>query len=226
MEKTTKQLKTKIQDVNENGTVVIQITQFDKYDSDNDRLLSGSLTKTWKENKQYHLVDHRFGISTFVGLPIKKDPLTGVIESKLNLKKQIALDLLEDYKFTYENGISLEHSHGFLGVKGKYEKNEKGGYDFREVMQFEYSTVLFGAVSDTPLHEIKDKRTIENLIENLKLRLSVMNYSNEYGKLLELKVIELQNILKEPIYTTLENTKTEAERSLQENKQKFFNKLI
>jgi len=86
------------------GIVTIQITQFDKYDSDNDRLLKGALTKTWNDGNQVHLVDHKMGTGTFVGLPIKKDPVNGIIESQLNLKKQVAIDLLEDYKFSQEHG--------------------------------------------------------------------------------------------------------------------------
>jgi len=226
MEKITKTLKTKVNDVNENGVVVIQITQFDKYDSDDDRLLSGSLTKTWKENKQYHLVDHRYGVSTFVGIPINKDPLTGIIESKLNLNKQVAIDLFEDYKFTKEHGTTLEHSHGFIGINGKYQKNEKGGWDYSEVRQYEYSTVLFGAVSDTPLHDIKNKKTIQETIDLLKLKLHTLNYTNEYGKLLENKVKELEQMLLEPIELTLTKEQQEAEKSLQDRQKQFFTNLI
>ena len=53
--KITKSLKSNVQDVNDaQGVVTIQITQFDKYDSDTDRLLKGSLTKTWNEGGQVH----------------------------------------------------------------------------------------------------------------------------------------------------------------------------
>ena len=73
------------------------------------------------------------GTTTFVGLPIAKDAENGIIESQLNLNKQVAIDLFEDYKFTQANGTSLEHSHGFVAQKDKFTKNEKGGYDFAEV---------------------------------------------------------------------------------------------
>jgi len=196
--KVTKSLNTKVADVNTKGIVTIQITQFDKYDSDNDRLLKGALNKTWSEGSQVHLVDHKMGTSTFVGLPIKRDAETGIIESKLNLNKQVGIDLLADYEFSQENGRSLQHSHGFAAVKGKYKENEKGGFDFSEVKQFEYSTVLFGAVSDTPLHSIKSEKDLKETIELIKSQLAFGNYSEEYLKLLEDKLTEFKSMLIEP----------------------------
>lgn len=217
-QKITKTLKTNVQDVNETkGVVTIQITQFDKFDSDNDRLLKGALTKTWAESQQVHLVDHKMGISTFVGLPLRKDAENGIIESQLNLNKQVSLDLLEDYKFSQKHGRSLQHSHGFLAVKNKYEKNDKGGYDFAEVKQFEYSTVIFGAVSETPLHSIKSNETIEELILSLQLKLKTCNYSNEYGKLIEKKISELKSMIIEPSNHLILD-EIEAEKSLQNEK--------
>lgn len=200
IQRKTKTLHTKVSDVNEKkGIVTIGITQFDKYDSDKDRLLKGALTKTWNDGSQVHLVDHKMGTSTFVGLPVRKDAENGIIESQLNLNKQVGRDLLEDYMFSQKYGRSLQHSHGFSAVKGKYEENEKGGYDFAEVKQFEYSTVIFGAVSDTPLHSIKSNTSMEELIIDLELKLRTCNYSDEYGKLIEDKIKELKSMIIEPI---------------------------
>lgn len=200
LQKKTKALKTKVEDVNERkGIVTIQITQFDKYDSDKDRLLSGSLTKTWNEGNQVHLVDHKMGTSTFVGLPIKKDPQTGIIESQLNLNKQVSRDLLEDYLFSQKYGRSMQHSHGFIALSDKATKNEKGGYDFAEVKQFEYSTVIYGAVSDTPLLGVKSDKDIATIIQELESQLKFCNYSDQYGKAIEKKINELKSMIKEPI---------------------------
>ena len=200
MEKVTKNLKTKVQDVTDKGIVTIQITQFDKFDSDNDRLLKGALTKTWKEGSQVHLVNHQMGTATYVGLPISKDATNGVIESKLNLNKQVGIDLFEDYKFSQENGRSLQHSHGFQVLKDKAKKNDKGGYDFSEVKQFEYSTVLFGAVSETPLIGLKSDKDIQQVIKDLEMKLKCFNYSDEKCKLIESYIIKLK---KEPSIDTL-----------------------
>ena len=224
LEKKTKNLKTKVADVSSKGEVTIQITQFDQYDSDNDRLLKGALTKTWKDGQQVHLVDHKMGTSTFVGLPTKKDAETGIIVSKLNLNKQVGIDLYEDYKFSQEYGRSLQHSHGFIAIKDKLERNEKGGYDFAEVKQFEYSTVIFGAVSDTPLHEIKSIKTIEDTIQNLELKLRVCNYTDSYAKLLELKINELKQLLKEPIYHS--EIIEQIEPSIDTQAKQLFNNLL
>ena len=220
MEKRVKALKTKVADVNESGIVTIQVTQFDKYDSDKDRLLKGALTKTWKEGNQVHLLDHKMGLATWVGLPIKKDPETGIIESKINLDKQIGKDLLADYKFGLENGRSLQHSHGFMPVKGKYEENEKGGYDFAEVKQMEYSTVLFGAVEDTPVHAIKSKSDALELIELLELKLRTMNISDDYALTIEKNINQLKTLLK---FEPFDNTQKEAVLNTSEVEELFTN---
>lgn len=214
-QKITKSLKSVVEDVNDTaGIVTIKITKFDHFDSDNDRLFTGALTKTWNEGSQFHLVDHKMGISTFVGIPVKKDASTGIIESQLNLKKQVAIDLLEDYKFCKSHGRSLQHSHGFIPIKGKYELNEKGGYDFKEVIQKEYSTVLFGAVSETELLDIKSEKDINSLILDLEFKMKQLNYTDEYCKLLEVKIQDLKEMIKEPSQDT-HKEKTEADKSLQ-----------
>lgn len=222
MNKITKSLKTTVNDVNEKGIVIIGITQFDQYDSDNDRLLTGSLSKTWNESKQVHLIDHQKGMNTFVGLPVAKDPKTGIIESQLNLNKQVGVDLLADYKFSQEHGRSLQHSHGFMAVSGKYTKNEKGGRDFAEIKQFEYSTLLFGAVSNTPLHGIKSDSDINELIDTLEQKLSFCTYSDEYGMLVEKKLSELKAMILEPSNDT--QHATEPQESTQ--KLKTFYSLL
>lgn len=203
MKKLTKNISTEVADVDSKGVVTIQVTQFDKYDSDEDRLMKGALTKTWQEGKQIHLVDHKMGMMTYVGLPIKKDSDRGIIESKLNLNKQVGKDLYEDYKFSMENGRSLQHSHGFMPIKGKFEENEKGGFDFYEVKQMEYSTVLFGAVEDTPVHSIKTKADTFELIELLEMKLRTMNISDEYALNIEKNLNDLKTLVKgEPLPDT------------------------
>ena len=213
MKKKTKNLSTKVEDVNDNGVVVIQITQFEKFDSDNDRMMKGALTKTWNEGKQVHLVDHKMGTSTAVGLPIKKDAETGIIESKLNLNKQIGKDLLADYKFFAQNGRSLQHSHGFLPVEGKYKENDKGGFDFSEIRQLEYSTVLFGAIEDTPLHSIKSRADAQEIIELLELKTTTLNISDEYGKQIEEHIKQLKSLL---LNQPFKNTGGEAGKTTSE----------
>jgi HK97 family phage prohead protease len=200
MEKITKNQKTIVKDVNSKGLVILQISQFNKYDSDEDRMLKGAFTKTFKEGKQVHLVDHKVGTSTFVGLPVKKDADNLIIDSQLNLDKVVAQELLSDYEFGLKHGRSLQHSQGFMAVK--YDENDRGGFDFAEVNMKEYSTVLFGAESDTPVHAIKDANSALKYIKLLEDRCKFGFLSDENGKHIELLISQISKILNEPFKST------------------------
>lgn len=209
-----KNQKTIVKDVSsEKGIVTLQISQFNKYDSDNDRMLKGAFHKTFKEGKQVHLVDHKIGTSTFVGLPIKKDPDNLIIESQLNLNKQIGRELLSDYEFGLKHGRSLQHSQGFRSIKHK--DNEKGGYDFEEVSMHEYSTVLFGAEADTPVYSIKNAKEAKEYIDLLEQRCKFGFLSDENGLKIEALIMKIKNLLQEPTIVTQSTIECEAEQSLQ-----------
>ena len=75
--------------------------------------------------------------------------------------------------------------------------------------QYEYSTVLFGAVSETPLLGLKNNEGISDLIDDLEARLKVCNYTNEYGRLIEEKIKELKQLLNEPSQDTPKDTPKE-----------------
>ena len=212
MEKLTKHQKTIVKDVSSKGLVILQISQFNKYDADEDRMLKGAFTKTFKEGKQVHLVDHKVGTSTFVGLPVAKDAENLIIDSQLNLEKTVAKELLSDYAFGLKHGRSLQHSQGFNAVK--YDKNERGGYDFAEVNMKEYSTVLFGAESNTPVHAIKDAGKAIEYIKLLEERCKFGFLTDENGLQIEQLIKQIKNILKEPSVDT-QNIETEADKSLQ-----------
>lgn len=211
MNKLTKHQKTTVKDVGSTGIVTLQISRFDKYDSDNDRMMKGAFHKTFKDGKQVHLVDHKVGTSTFVGLPIKKDPDSLIIESQLNLNKTIAKELLSDYEFSLKHGRSLQHSQGFVPVV--YNENEKSGYDFHEVNMKEYSTVLFGAESDTPVHAIKNAEQAAEYMELLEKRCKFGFLSDEAGKEIESLISKIKTLLVEPSDDTLSKDKSEAAKS-------------
>lgn len=221
MEKLTKSQKTIVKDVNAKGIVVLQISQFNKYDSDNDRMLKGAFTKTFKEGKQVHLLDHKVGTATFVGLPVRKDPDNLIIESQLNLEKTVARELLSDYEFGIKHNRSLQHSQGFKPVK--YDSNEKGGYDFSEVNMKEYSTVVFGAESDTPLHAIKSEKALLDYIHQLEQRCKFGFLTDEKGLEIEKNIKNIKRLL-EPLNNTQKSNDLEAVNALQENE--FYNHLI
>jgi|GEM_PF-3521806 len=209
MEKITKHQDTSVKDVSvKKGIVTLQISRFNKYDYDNDRMMKGAFTKTFKDGKQVHLVDHKVGTSTFVGLPIRKDPDSLIIESQLNLNKTVARELLSDYEFGLKHDRSLQHSQGFIPVIK--EENEKGGYDFHEVNMKEYSTVLFGAESDTPVHAVKNAEDAIMLIEKLEQRLKFGFLTDPSGVQIEKHIEAIKRLIQEPSSDTLDESENEA----------------
>lgn len=198
-----KSSKHKVEDINEKGIVTIKITEFDYFDSDNDRLMKGALNKTWRDGKQYHVVNHDLSLNGLVGYPISKDPSEGVVHSKLNLNTDIGKNLFENYKFMQKMGSTLEHSHGFMTIEDKTKKNEKGGWDFHEIVQKEYSTVLYGAVDKTPLLGIKSDKDILSEIDLLEIKLQKGDYTDTYFLKIEKRLNELQNFLKQPSIDTV-----------------------
>ena len=221
-----KSSKHSIKDINKDkGIVTIKITDFDYFDSDNDRMMKGALNKTWKEGKQYHIVNHDLSTNSVVGVPVKKYADTGIIESKLNLNKDIGRNLFEDYKFFAENGQTLEHSHGFIPIKDKYKQNEKGGFDFHEIKQYEYSTVLYGAVDKTPLLGIKGKSDILTEIDMLYLKLQKGNYTDDYFLKIEDKLKTLQSFIKSPSIDTTGEAIIEPSNDTQRELKQFLTHL-
>lgn len=209
MNKLTKHQDTLVKDVSiKTGIVTLQISRFNKYDSDLDRMMKGAFNKTFKDGKQVHLVDHKVGTSTFVGLPIRKDPDNLIIESQLNLNKTIAKELLSDYEFGMKHDRSLQHSQGFIPVVK--EENEKGGWDFHEVNMKEYSTVLFGAESDTPVHAIKNAKQASEYIKMLEERCKFGFLSDKNGKQIEKLIEQIKSLLQEPSSDTLNDDTNEA----------------
>jgi HK97 family phage prohead protease len=208
MNKLTKSQDTLVKDVSSKGLVTLQISRYEKYDYDNDRMLKGAFHKTFKDGKQVHLVNHQVGTATLVGLPVRKDADNLIIDSQLNLDKTIARELLSDYEFGLKHGRSLQHSQGFMPVI--YEENEKGGYDFLEVNMKEYSTVLFGAEADTPVHSIKDAEGAIKLIEQLEKRLKFGFLDDPSGKNIEAHIKAIKDLLGKPSVDTSKGVETEA----------------
>lgn len=210
MEKITKSRDTIVKEVGDKGLVTLQISQYEKYDSDKDRMMKGAFTKTFKDGKQVHLLDHQVGTKTLVGLPVRKDADTLTIDSQLNLEKAIAKELLSDYKFGLKHGRSLQHSQGFIPDRDKMRKNSKGGFDFFEVNMKEYSTVVFGAESDTPVHAIKDASKALDYIELLEQRCKFGFLTDQKGKQLEALILQIKSLLNEPSVDTTSEDSTEA----------------
>ena len=161
-----KSFKTEVLEVKEEnkdtGIVTIAISKFDNIDSYGDIVRKGAFTKTFEEgvSRLRHVVDHNLRQTSVVGLPLKMYETDdyAIVESAINLDKQIGRELFSDYKFFAKHGKTLEHSYMFNPLKYEIMKDEDGnfiGLDIKEVKLFEYSTVARGANPDTPLLGLK-----------------------------------------------------------------------
>lgn len=190
-----KNLKSEIVDVADKGIVTIAISRFDNEDSDGDIVRKGAFERTFKEGKDRikHYLDHVMRQSHNVGLPVKmyETETHAVVESALNLEKQIARDLFSDYKFFKDHGKSLEHSFGYKTIKGK--ARQKRGEEIFDLFMPEYSTVGYAANGDTPLFGLKSFEDVT--INDLEVYLKSYDVSNSKGKQIEFiihKIKELQ----------------------------------
>ena len=58
-------------------------------------------------------------------------------------------------------------------------------------------------MEDTPIHAIKSKQDVEEIIELLEVKCRVMNISDEYGKQIEKHINDLKTLIKgEPLQNT------------------------
>lgn len=193
-----KSLKSEVVDIVEKGIVTIAISKFDNRDAYDDIVRKGAFTKTFKEggHRIKHVMDHQLRQMSVVGLPIKmyENDTHAIVESALNLEKQIARDLFSDYKFFKENGKTLEHSYMYETIKRNENKDIKGE-DIAELKMYEYSTVALGANEHTPLLDIKslDFSDIVKLEEFLRKN----DVTNSKGKQIE-EIIKSIKALSEP----------------------------
>lgn len=199
----TKVYKSEIMDVAEKGIVTIAISKFDNTDSMGDVVRKGAFAKTFLEggNRIKHVIDHQLRAAAVVGLPIKmyETSTHAVVESALNLEKQISRDLFSDYKFFQSNGKTLEHSYGYKTLQAGKSATPGGGEEILELKMFEYSTVAMGANSETPLLSIKS--LTQDDIPALEEFLRKFDVTNAKGKQIE-SIIKQIKELKEPVTAT------------------------
>ena len=210
----TKSLKSEVVDIAEKGIVTIAISKFGNRDSYDDIVRKGAFTKTFQEGggRIKHVMDHQLRQMAVVGLPMKmyETDTHAVVESALNLEKQISRDLFSDYKFFKEHGKTLEHSYMYDTVKTN-ENREIKGEDIAELKMYEYSTVAMGANSETPLLDIKSW-AVED-VALLEDYLRKYDVSNTKGKQIE-EIIKLIKSLQEPGNTPTNEPVTLAEAEL------------
>lgn len=210
----TKSLKSEVVDIAEKGIVTIAISKFGNRDSYDDIVRKGAFTKTFNEGsgRIKHVMDHQLRQMAVVGLPMKmyETDTHAVVESALNLEKQIARDLFSDYKFFKDHGKTLEHSYMYDTVKANVNKEIKGE-DIAELKMYEYSTVALGANSETPLLDIKSF-TFDDL-NDLEEYLRKYDVSNTKAKQIE-EIIRLIKNMKEPQNTPSDEPVTLADPEL------------
>ena len=130
--------------------------RFGNVDSDGDLIVKGAFTKTLMENgvdsiqpRIFHLYQHN--INQVLGRPtVLKETDEGLYFETKIAKTSLGDDVLE----LYRDGTHNEHSIGFKTIKS----TNRGNYnEIQEVKLFEFSTVTFGANSDTPFLGFKSQ---------------------------------------------------------------------
>jgi len=179
-----KSIEHKVEDIDEKqGIVAIVINRMGNVDDDGDISAPGSFNKTIKEN--FRRIKHFLNHDSWVLLGLPKELKTQgnklVAVSSMNMKKAVARDAFEDYKFFAENDRTLEHSIGFEVIK-------RDKTDRRIILEYklwEYSTLTsWGANKETPLLYLKDANNLAQRLDNLEKMLK-MNYTPERMRRIE-----------------------------------------
>jgi HK97 family phage prohead protease len=197
-----KDFQTKIEDVDEKGRVLVAANAIGNIDSDEDRSMSGSFSKTLKENfnRLKWFLNHK--TDQLLGVPVegKEDGTYLKMLGQLNMKKQLSLDTYEDYKLYAEYGRSLEHS---IGVEALKKQERDGIREVYEWKMWEYSTLTaWGANEDTPLLGIKSDKDVSDLIEWFTIRLKKGKYTDEKFSQIDQQLLQLKSLLIEPEKST------------------------
>jgi HK97 family phage prohead protease len=222
-----KDLETKIEDVDEKGRILVAANAIGNVDSDEDRSMPGSFTKTLKENfsRLKWFLNH--DTTKLLGVPVegKEDGAQLKMLGQLNMKKQLSLDTYEDYKLYAEYGKTLEHS---IGVEAVKKEIKDGVRNVNEWKLWEYSTLTaWGANSETPLIGIKSEKDIIETIDWLNVKLRKGNFTDEKFLQIEKQLLQLKSLLIEPASTTHEEpTKSEPVASTRIIRQRNWNSTL
>jgi HK97 family phage prohead protease len=205
-----KDFETKIEDVDAKGRVLVAANALGNVDSDQDRSMPGSFSKTLKENfnRLKWFLNHKTDL--LLGVPVEGSESGNQLKmlGQLNMKKQLSLDTYEDYKLYAEYGKSLEHSIGVEAVKKEIKDGIRDVYEWK---LWEYSTLTaWGANSETHLLGIKSNKDIIETVDWLGIKLKKGNYTDEKFSQIEQQLMQLKSLLIEPASTTQdEPTKSE-----------------
>ena len=178
----------KVKDLDEKeGIVTLYMNSFDNEDSDGDISIPGSFKRTFKNNigEIWHLLNHNTNYWLGIPLELKEDDFGAIAVSQMNMEKQIARDVFEDYKLCAKHNRTLQHSIRVNAIKRDTD-------DQRKVLEWklwEYSTLYsWGANPETPLIEIKS-------LDELEIMMREGNYSDEKAKQIEKLYDQLKNLI-------------------------------
>lgn len=187
---TTKELttivcRTKANDVDDKGILILAVNGIGIRDSDDDISMPGSFTKTLNENFSRCKWFLNHNKTQLLGVPISGEEKDGnlVMKGKINLEKQIGKETYSDYKLYAEYGKTLEHSVGVRAIKRDKEDPSK----VLEWFLGEYSTLThWGANPQTFLMDIKGLKG-DDLATHISMMKKALNerYSDEKLKALE-----------------------------------------
>lgn len=158
-----------VTDVDEKSrTVVGYYARYGNIDHDGDMIMPGALTKTIKErgpegkNIIPHLADHWMDTDHLLARPTK---LYEVADGAMFESKIVDTNKGNDIIKQYRDGLIFNHSFGFRTLAST---NKEGYRELKELMQYEFSTVVLGANEQTDFLGFKSL-TKPQIIERYKL---------------------------------------------------------
>ena len=187
-----KSLTSTIKDIDKQGRIVVAANAFGNVDAHKDVSMSGSFSKTLREDfsrVRWFLNHDR---EKLLGVPLEAVETANHLQitGQLNLSKDIGRDTYADYMLYAEYGKSLEHSIGVDFIKGI---DDQGVRKVTEWKLWEYSTLTsWGANERTPMLAMKSNDPLKS-IEWMTLQLKSGNYTDEKFKQID---SALSNLLK------------------------------
>jgi HK97 family phage prohead protease len=188
-----KNIGLKVMDLDENHRkVLVYVSAFNNKDSDNDIILPGAFKKTLEERgpmsdhlRIKHLRDHW----NLIGKPLEmSEDETGLLVLSQLSNSTAGRDTIEDYKLNL-----LEHSIGFEIIKRTVDEEDEVQY-LKELKLWEYSSVTWGANSQTPLVALKgiepkeQIKRLNNKMDRLTNAMKSGNYTDERFEEIELQL--------------------------------------
>jgi HK97 family phage prohead protease len=189
---------------NSKGIIKTYINAFNIKDLQNDISLPGSFAKTFKENFKNIFWYLNHDSEEMLGIPLElyEDSIGAIAVAQFNLKKQVAMDVYEDYKLYAQHGRSLQHSVAVRAIKYEIKPNPENPSDEYDKLRIvsewkmrEFSSLtMSGANPYTPVLELKNENEIINEIKFITEALT-QRFSDEKMKLFEQQLIKLDALL-------------------------------